>query len=388
MLLGLRDDPARPFVAVLGGSKVSDKLGVIDALLETVDALVIGGGMCFTFLAAQGHPVGDSLCEDDQVDDCRRLLAQRQADPPPDRHRPALGPERRGPPSSAPTSRTAGRASTSGPGTRGRVHRRDPRRPHGVLERADGRVRGRALRGRHADGRAGGRRHPRRSRSSAAATARPRWPSSDWPTGSTTSRRVAARRSSCSSTATFPASPHCGGSPREPERRAQAARSAATGRCTTTTSRRSRPCRSCRTCLTKRRLRRRRRVGAPAVHRPARRCRRRSPTRRRPRSRSARRTATGRRRARSPARSARPSSPSSTVTYVIAGHSERRELFGETDEDVQPKVKAILRHEMTPIMCVGETLEEREAGDHRGEGHRPGSSRPGRARRPSRSAAS
>jgi phosphoglycerate kinase len=76
VLLGLREHPARPFVAVLGGSKVSDKLGVIDALLDTVDALVIGGGMCFTFLAAQGHSVGDSLCEPDQVDACRRLLEQ------------------------------------------------------------------------------------------------------------------------------------------------------------------------------------------------------------------------------------------------------------------------------------------------------------------------
>jgi len=50
------------------------------------------------------------------------------------------------------------------------------------------------------------------------------------------------------------------------------------------------------------------------------------------------------------------------VQYVIAGHSERRELFGETDEDVNRKVKAIFRHELTPIMCVGETLDEREAG--------------------------
>ena len=70
----LRDSPKHPFVAVLGGSKVSDKLGVIEALLETVDALAIGGGMCFTFLAAQGYPIGDSLCEPDQIDTCRRLL--------------------------------------------------------------------------------------------------------------------------------------------------------------------------------------------------------------------------------------------------------------------------------------------------------------------------
>jgi phosphoglycerate kinase len=60
---------------VLGGSKVSDKLAVIEALLPKVDRLLVGGGMCFTFLAAQGHDVGGSLLEDDQVDTCRRLLA-------------------------------------------------------------------------------------------------------------------------------------------------------------------------------------------------------------------------------------------------------------------------------------------------------------------------
>ena len=75
VLLGVRDDPPHPFVAILGGSKVSDKLGVIEALLERVDSLVIGGGMCFTFLAAQGHQVGASLLEEDQVGTCRDLLA-------------------------------------------------------------------------------------------------------------------------------------------------------------------------------------------------------------------------------------------------------------------------------------------------------------------------
>ncbi|HEX9258101.1 MAG TPA: phosphoglycerate kinase [Acidimicrobiales bacterium] len=75
VLLGLRNEPKRPFVVVLGGAKVSDKLGVIEALLDVADALVIGGGMCFTFLAAQGHQVGDSLCERDQVETCARLLA-------------------------------------------------------------------------------------------------------------------------------------------------------------------------------------------------------------------------------------------------------------------------------------------------------------------------
>ena len=70
----MRNHPKRPFIAVLGGAKVSDKLGVIEALLSTVDALVIGGGMCFTFLAAKGMPIGDSICELDQVAVCKRLL--------------------------------------------------------------------------------------------------------------------------------------------------------------------------------------------------------------------------------------------------------------------------------------------------------------------------
>ncbi len=74
VLGGLLHQPAHPFVAVLGGAKVSDKLGVIEALLERVDTLVVGGGMCFTFLAAQGHRTGDSLLEPDQVETCKRLM--------------------------------------------------------------------------------------------------------------------------------------------------------------------------------------------------------------------------------------------------------------------------------------------------------------------------
>jgi phosphoglycerate kinase len=75
VLLGMRTKPARPFVAVLGGAKVSDKLGVIEALLETVDSLTIGGAMCFTFLAAQGNSIGASLFEPDHVQTCKDLLA-------------------------------------------------------------------------------------------------------------------------------------------------------------------------------------------------------------------------------------------------------------------------------------------------------------------------
>ncbi len=74
VLLGLRTQPKHPFVAVLGGAKISDKLGVVEALLGIVDSLVIGGAMCFTFFAAQGKPIGDSLFEPEQVETCRRLL--------------------------------------------------------------------------------------------------------------------------------------------------------------------------------------------------------------------------------------------------------------------------------------------------------------------------
>jgi phosphoglycerate kinase len=71
----LIEAPDRPYAVVLGGSKVSDKLGVIEALLPKVDTLLVGGGMCFTFLAAQGgYPVGDSLLEQDMVEVCARLL--------------------------------------------------------------------------------------------------------------------------------------------------------------------------------------------------------------------------------------------------------------------------------------------------------------------------
>jgi phosphoglycerate kinase len=74
VLSRLVGEPERPYVVVLGGSKVSDKLGVIDNLLGSVDRILVGGGMCFTFLAAQGHEVGDSLLEPEQVDACGRLL--------------------------------------------------------------------------------------------------------------------------------------------------------------------------------------------------------------------------------------------------------------------------------------------------------------------------
>lgn len=75
----LTEDPDRPYVVVLGGSKVSDKLGVIDNLLSKADTLLIGGGMVFTFLAALGHEVGESLLEQDQLDTCRSYLERAEA---------------------------------------------------------------------------------------------------------------------------------------------------------------------------------------------------------------------------------------------------------------------------------------------------------------------
>ncbi len=74
----LTEDPERPYVVVLGGSKVSDKLGVIDHLLDKADTLLIGGGMVFTFLRSQGHDVGKSLLEEDQVEVCAEYLRRAE----------------------------------------------------------------------------------------------------------------------------------------------------------------------------------------------------------------------------------------------------------------------------------------------------------------------
>ena len=75
---GALEEPARPFAAILGGAKVSDKIGVIRSLLAKVDSLLIGGGMAYTFIKAQGGQIGGSLCEEDKLDLARELLAEAE----------------------------------------------------------------------------------------------------------------------------------------------------------------------------------------------------------------------------------------------------------------------------------------------------------------------
>ena len=75
---GALENPAKPFIAILGGAKVSDKIGVIENLLEKIDKLIIGGGMAFTFLKAQGHKIGKSICEEDKLDLARDILKKAE----------------------------------------------------------------------------------------------------------------------------------------------------------------------------------------------------------------------------------------------------------------------------------------------------------------------
>jgi phosphoglycerate kinase len=76
---GILEDPPRPLVAIVGGAKVTDKIGVLDAFLDRADAVLIGGAMCFPFLKVQGHAVGASLCSDEDLEPARRVLADAQA---------------------------------------------------------------------------------------------------------------------------------------------------------------------------------------------------------------------------------------------------------------------------------------------------------------------
>ena len=161
MLERLTVDPARPYVVVLGGSKVSDKLGVIGNLLGLADRVLIGGGMVYTFLAALGHEVGTSLLEADHIESCKQVLADAAergvelvlptdivvaprfaADAPPTVVAADAIPEGHMGLDIGPDVARAVRVEAGG-------------REDGVLERADGRVRVPGVRGGHPGGRRG-----------------------------------------------------------------------------------------------------------------------------------------------------------------------------------------------------------------------------------------
>ena len=360
----LLGDVERPFVAIIGGAKVSDKIGVLENLLGRVDQLLIGGAMANTFLKAKGGKLGRSLVEDDKLALARAFLKKAEEANvdvllPRDvvgggRHQVRVGPRRAG------DGRARGsRGARHRPGDGARLRRRDRARQDHLLERPDGRVRVRAVRGGHAGGRAGGRRGAgravgrRRRRLGRGGSAR-----AAWPTRSRTSRPAAAPRSSSSRARSCPASPRWrarridDGHDATPIllRKLEAATARSPSRW------RSRP-----TCVTASPPVRDVDVGGRAqLHRALRGRQAAGGRSGRP---SPRRTASGRTRARSPARSRRRSSPTPAASYVIVGHSERRQLFGELDAAVNLKARAALRAGLSPIICVGETLAERDAGE-------------------------
>ena len=198
-LKGILEDPKRPLVAVVGGAKVTDKIGVLDAFLDRADTMLVGGAMCFPFFKAQGHEVGDSLCEREGIDPARAAL------------------EKGGDKLRLPSDLVAGREFSAdtevrpldgvdvpdgwmgldiGHSSAEELCRRDRGRRDGVLERADGRVRARPVRGRHPSRGRGGRGVPRHDGRRRRRRRPRRWRSSASPMTSTTSPPVAARRSS------------------------------------------------------------------------------------------------------------------------------------------------------------------------------------------------
>ena len=216
-LTGILEHPRHPLVAIVGGAKVADKIAVIERFLEVADVVMIGGAMCFPFLCAQGHAVGKSLCDDEDVEHARSAL-QRASDthtPQPGRAR-LLVPERprhrrapgggRGPPRAG---RGGGAGGLDGTGHRpqdgGALRERDRERGDRVLERPDGRVRAGAVRGGHPCGgggrgeRAGFDGRGRRGLGGGAGAVRAGG------RRSTTCPQVAARRSSSSRAASCPA---------------------------------------------------------------------------------------------------------------------------------------------------------------------------------------
>ena len=157
----LTESPARPYVVVLGGAKPSDKLAVIANLLDKADRILIGGGMSYTFLKAQGYEVGKSLLEADRLDDVRKIMADaaargrraRAAGRPGRRRRFRARRRARGVPGDGVPGRPG--EPGHGPGHQGAVRRQAGRRGHRLLERAGRGVRVPGVRRGH-QGRGGG----------------------------------------------------------------------------------------------------------------------------------------------------------------------------------------------------------------------------------------
>ncbi len=352
--------PVKPYVAILGGAKVEDKIPVIESLLDKADHILIGGAMAYTFLKAQGLGVGKSLVEDDRAEIALVILDKARKNevsfhlPLDHVLAPAVeaGAETRivetlpfpddlmgvdiGPKTVAAYAEIIAEAKTifwNGPlgvfeidafaeGTIGiaeavaasgrRLHRRRRR-----LDRRRQEGRGQGQDQPHLDGRRGLPRIPRlrdpaRDRrpgkidgpESAAAP----FVAGNWKMHLTLAEaRALARRIAGAAPGAPAGAPSSSSRPSRPWPKS-AGRS----------------------------------PGRPSAWAP--------------------RTSTGRTRAPSPARSRAPMLKDAGCRYVLVGHSERRQFFGETDETVSRKVRAALRSGLSPIVCVGETLEEREAG--------------------------
>ena len=381
-------DPARPFVVVLGGAKVSDKIGVIERMLDTADAILIGGAMANAFLkAARATKSARSKCDGDQVERRRRGRWPRPPEAPATRCCRPTSSSRRA---------RRGRRADSGRGCRRHAGRRRwrstsvPRpqatfaagvcgRRHDLLERAHGPLRDRRLRGRHA--------RPSARRSPPAAPSR--WPAAATP--SPPSRSSASRtRITHMSTGggasmeflegrALPGVDGAAWTGRD-HGRARGARSwRATGRCTRRAPRRRPTCgRSSRwcagvtsaTCSSARRLRRprdgaRRRRAGTAVAVGAQTMARRAP------------------RAPTPARSRRACSSSSACRYVILGSLRAAPVLrARTTRDLARKVRAALDTGCARSSACGETLAEREARRDREQARPPARRRPRRGRAP------
>ena len=166
-LAKVRDGAERPLIMVLGGSKVTDKIGVIERFLDDADEILIGGAMCFSFFKAEGRDVGNSLVDDDSVEAAQEGAAaagEAEGDAAPARG-PGAGPRVRRRHRDQGPERDRRPRGLDGPRHR-HQHRRQVReadrgRRHDLLERADGRVRAAAVRGRHPGGRRGRRRRRR-----------------------------------------------------------------------------------------------------------------------------------------------------------------------------------------------------------------------------------